>query len=246
MSRTRMLIKGTNQEQTSFQHSRRRRHFKHRLPGTFWVNLLPSVLKHTMITCIMFPLIKMTDVIEAFERMQRFSWWPKSHPSHSDWALDSMIRRAACQLKDGAKLSDLNSSFERVNLNTTVSPPQTHYCNAWGGKMLQQNLKMFPSGTGDPAAYYFPCFSWRSLYWDFAIWLPRRAKMVRPNPILDHWRMQSFRVKTPLLRLWKCYISLGEFCMRNIVIYVSLENQCRLKHNMSCILASLWINVHSV
>lgn len=44
-----------------------------------------------------------------------------------------MIRRAARQLKDGAKLSDLNSGFERVNLNTTVSPPQTRYCNAWRG-----------------------------------------------------------------------------------------------------------------
>lgn len=41
-----------------------------------------------------------------------------------------------CALKDGAlsvaKLSDLNSSFEIVNLNSTVSQPQTHYCNAWG------------------------------------------------------------------------------------------------------------------
>lgn len=61
------------------------------------------------------------------------------------------------------------------------------------GKMLQQNLKMFPSGTGDPAAYYFPCVSRCSLYWDFAIWLPWRAKMERSNPILDHWCMQSFQ-----------------------------------------------------
>lgn len=155
---------------------------------------------------------------------------------------------ATRQLKDGAvaKLSDLNSSFEIVDLKSTVSQPQTHYCNAWGEKMLQQNLKMFPSGTKDPAAYYFPCFSWRSLYWDFAIWLPRRAKMVRPNPILDHWCMQSFRVKTPLLPLWKRYVSLGEFWMRQTVIYASLENQCRVEHDMSGILASLWINVHSV
>lgn len=43
MSRTQMLIKGTNQEQTSFQNTCRRRRYKHQLPGTFWVNLLPSV-----------------------------------------------------------------------------------------------------------------------------------------------------------------------------------------------------------
>lgn len=48
MSRTQMLIKGTNQEQTSFQNTCRRR-YKHQLPGTFWVNLLPSVcVKRTM------------------------------------------------------------------------------------------------------------------------------------------------------------------------------------------------------
>lgn len=34
MSRTQMLIKGTNQEQTSFQNTCRRR-YKHQLPGTF-------------------------------------------------------------------------------------------------------------------------------------------------------------------------------------------------------------------
>lgn len=76
-----------------------------------------------------------------------------------------MIRRAARQLKDGAlsvaKLSDLNSSFEIVNLNSTVWRPQIHHCNAREVGVT--------SGTGDPAAYYFPCFSWRSLYWDFAV-----------------------------------------------------------------------------
>lgn len=44
--------------------------------------------------------------------------------------------------------------------------------------------------------------------------------------------------------LWKLYGSLRE--RRMIVMYASLENQCRVKQNMSCILASLWINVHSV
>lgn len=41
VSRTQMLIKGTNQEQTSFQNTRHC-HYKHQLTGTFWVNLRPS------------------------------------------------------------------------------------------------------------------------------------------------------------------------------------------------------------
>lgn len=60
-------------------------------------------------------------------------------------------------------------------------------------KVSWQSLKAFPSAAADTAAYYFPCFSWRALYWDFAVWLPQRAKMARLNPILDHWRMQSFK-----------------------------------------------------
>lgn len=109
--------------------------------------------------------------------------------------------------------------------------------------MLQQNLKVFPSGAADPAAYYFPCFSWRSLYWDFAVWLPQRAKMVQLNPILDHWCMQSFRALLCRLNV----ISLLGRCVWDGAWYMfPLENQCRVKYNTSCILASLWINVHSV
>lgn len=102
------------------------------------------------------------------------------------------------------------------------------------GKMLQHNQKMFPSGAGDPAAYYFPCFSWHSFYWDFAIWLPRSAKMVRPKPILVHWCMQSFQE----LRL-RC----GS---KNVLSLRSWENQCKVKPNKSRASVSVWINVHSV
>lgn len=59
------------------------------------------------------------------------------------------------------------------------------------------------------------------------------------NPIPAHRRMQCFKAV-----LWKLYGSLGE--RRTGVMYASLENQCRVKQNMSCMLASLWINVHSV
>lgn len=53
------------------------------------------------------------------------------------------------------------------------------------------------------------------------------------------WSMQCFKAV-----LWKLYVSLGK---RHVsVMYAFLENQCRVKHNMSGILASLWINVHSV
>lgn len=111
--------------------------------------------------------------------------------------------------------------------------------------MWQQNLKMFPSATGDPAAYYFPCFSWRSLYWDFAIWLPQRVKMVRPNPILDHWRMQPFLK----LCLSENVTSLSGSCARDkSVIYVCVPGKTNAERNIiwAVLLASLWINVHSV
>lgn len=38
-----------------------------------------------------------------------------------------------------------------------------------GGEDVTAESEMFPSGSEEPAAYYFPCVSWRSLYWDFAI-----------------------------------------------------------------------------
>lgn len=173
MSTAHMLIKkGTNQEQTSFQHTRHHRHYKHQLPGTFWVNRLQLVFEAHNDNLHNVPPDQMTDVTEAFYWLQRFSWCPKSYLITLMTELWTRYTAQPRQLKDGApsvaKLSDLNSSFEIVNLNSTVSQPQTHYCNAWGGG-VQQNLKMFPSGSEDPAAYYFPCFSWRSLYWDFAI-----------------------------------------------------------------------------
>lgn len=59
------------------------------------------------------------------------------------------------------------------------------------------------------------------------------------NLIPAHWCMQCFKAA-----LWKLYVSLGE--RRASVMYASLENQCKMKRNMSWVLASLWINVHSV
>lgn len=52
------------------------------------------------------------------------------------------------------------------------------------------------------------------------------------NPIPAHWCMQCFKAV-----LWKLYVSLG--ARHASVMYACLENQRR-------ILASLWINVHSV
>lgn len=168
----------------------------------------------------------------------------KSLPSHLPTELRTrrVLRvrsRAPTERRSGFESSDPNSSFEIVNC---VSQPQTQYCNARGGKMLEQNLRTFPSGAEDPAAYYFPCFSWRSLYWDFAIWLPRRAKMVRPGPILDRWCMQSFRVKTPpplLPRLWRSsiYLSWGVLHETERDVCSTGKTQCEAKRNMSGVLA---------
>lgn len=114
------------------------------------------------------------------------------------------------------------------------------------GEMSQQKLKMFPSATKDPAAYYFPCFTWRTFYWDFAIWLPQRAKMLHPNLIPDHWHMQSLQVELYADDSEMLHRSQGGISVQEERDFASQENRCRVKHDMSCELASLWINVHSV
>lgn len=68
---------------------------------------------------------------------------------------------AARQLKDGAvsvaKLSDLDSSFEIVNLNSTVSQPQTHYRHAWGEDVALESENVSIWYTG-PSCLLFSMF----------------------------------------------------------------------------------------
>lgn len=52
-----------------------------------------------------------------------------------------------------------------------------------GETPLERHLQTLPSvWNGETAAYYFTRFSRRTFYWDIAIWLPPRAKMLRPGP----------------------------------------------------------------
>lgn len=61
--------------------------YKHRLPGTLWVNLHPSALKHTMITCISFPLIR------------RQTW--RGIQAHAVVFLDDQITPSSLQMSSG-------------------------------------------------------------------------------------------------------------------------------------------------
>lgn len=189
-----------------------------------------------MLTCIMFPLIRWQRLCK---RMQRFSRWPKSHPSHSDGAADS-IYCTARQLRDGAGLCchviwpesrlwkrQFKHSVYSLRPITVMHGGERCYSTIWKCFHLLQRTQLLIIFHVSVGVVFIG---------DFAIWCPRWANIVRPNPILDHWCVQSFRVKT---QLWG--VRFEKECE-----YVSLENQCTVKHNTSCVSASLWINVQRI
>lgn len=206
-----MLIKGTNQEQTSFQRTRAAPTINNQLPGTFWVNHLPSVLKHSMIALHNIPSDQMTDMTEAFERMQRFFFFffpgdPRHHPSHSDCAPDSVIYSKR-PLVDGtvlvAKLSDLTPSCERGSLkknktkNKIVLQLQSRYCMHGRGKIFYNRIwKCFHLVQRTQLLIIFHVSVGEVFIGTLQFDSRREVKMVRPNPILDHWCMQSFPKKS--------------------------------------------------
>lgn len=157
-----MLIKGTNQEQTSFQRTRAAPTINNQLPGTFWVNHLPSVLKHSMIALHNIPSDQMTDMTEAFERMQRFFFFffpgdPRHHPSHSDCAPDSVIYSKR-PLVDGtvlvAKLSDLTPSCERGSLKKKTKQKTKLCCSFRVVIVCMGGERFFTTGSENVSIWY--------------------------------------------------------------------------------------------
>lgn len=173
----------------------------HRLPGTFWVKLQPSEARVDNLTPPPPHLIREGGNAAV---LQRFSRWPKSPPSRS-WPSSglSTISRAARQLKHRAvAAAKLYLTWIRAQLRLG---PRIHYCNARVGEGVGagegEGVMAEPESVsiccGRHSCLLFSMFQLaRALYWDFAVWLPQRAKMARLNPILDHWRMQSFKSST--------------------------------------------------
>lgn len=128
--------------------------------------------------------------------------------------------------------SDVPALFQSGLMRGSRAPE-----SAWE---LQQRVKRVSICCRGPCCLSFSTFrsAW-FFYWDFSLWLPTERQ--------DGAIQFQLTGGCSVLKLcYENFMSLSGSAMRVWCICLSGKTQRRVKRNMSWILASLWINVHSV